>query len=423
MSLKENWLSSFEKFENKEDTLKNIRQKAIEVFREKGFPTQKDEAWKFTSLKAIEQTDFSLNFVPATITEQQAKAFFIQEDSHKIVFVDGVLSQELSDFQSDDFSVLPLNEVLKSDDFVNEYFNKQTHKHDVFTALNTAFVKEGVSVHIPKNKAIEKPIELLFFTTNSAENRCEQPRTIIRLDENSQAKFIEIHKSFSENQVLTNSVTEVFVAQNAVLDYYKVQNDSLQSSLIDNTYISQKEGSNASVHTFSLGGVLTRNNLNFYHQGEHLESTLKGATIASGNQHIDHYTLVNHAEPNCESHQDYKTILSGESSAVFNGKIMVEKIAQKTNAYQQNDAILLSDKASMNTKPQLEIFADDVKCSHGCTIGELNEQAMFYLRARGIPKKQAEVLLTHAFVYSVVQSIKIPQLKEYVENIISQKLK
>lgn len=165
-----------------------------------------------------------------------------------------------------------------------------------------------------------------------------------------------------------------------------------------------------------------RNNLNFYQEGEHLESTLKGVTILGGKQHVDHYTLVNHAEPNCESHQDYKSIVADQSTNVFNGKIMVEKIAQKTNAYQQNDNILLSDKATIYTKPQLEIFADDVKCSHGCTIGELDADALFYLQTRGIPKKEGEALLTFAFANSVLESVKIEDLALLVKGLIAKKL-
>ena len=196
---------------------------------------------------------------------------------------------------------------------------------------------------------------------------------------NPQLKVIEVHQNLSDTAtaILTNAVTEAFVAKEAFLDYYKLQNDSLTASLIDNTYISQEANSHASVHTFSFGATLTRNNLNFYHQGEHLESTLKGLSILKGSQHTDHYTLVNHAYPNCESHQDYKSIVSDEATNVFNGKIMVEQIAQKTNAYQQNDNILLSDKATVYTKPQLEIFADDVKCSHGCTVGSLSAQTLY----------------------------------------------
>jgi Fe-S cluster assembly protein SufD len=206
------------------------------------------------------------------------------------------------------------------------------------------------------------------------------------------------------------------------MDYYKLQNDLESASLIDNTYIIQEKNSHASVHTFSLGGKLTRNNLNYFHKGEHILSTLKGVTILKGKQHVDHATLVHHAQPNCESHQDYKGIFSERSEGVFNGQILVDKIAQKTNAFQQNNNILLDDKATVNTKPQLEIYADDVKCSHGCTIGQLDEEALFYLRSRGIPKKEAKALLTYAFANNVLESVQLPSLKKRINNQIAKKL-
>ncbi len=194
------------------------------------------------------------------------------------------------------------------------------------------------------------------------------------------------------------------------------------ANLIDNTYIAQKQESRVAVHTFSFGGNITRNNLNFHHQGERIDSTLKGITIIGDKQHVDHFTLVHHAEPNCESHQNYKTIIGDSATGVFNGKIYVEKEAQKTDAFQQNNNILLSEKASINAKPQLEIFADDVKCSHGCTIGQLDESAMFYMQQRGIPKKEARALLMYAFSNEVIESIKIPELKQRITKIIANKL-
>jgi len=221
---------------------------------------------------------------------------------------------------------------------------------------------------------------------------------------------------------LTNSVTEVFANKRAIIDYYKVQNDKQSASLIDNTYIKQQRESHASVHTFAFGGQITRNNLNFYQHGERLDSTLKGITIIGDKQHVDHNTLVHHIEPNCESHQDYKGIFGDNATGVFNGKVIVEKDAQKTNAYQSNNNLLLNDKATINTKPQLEIFADDVKCSHGCTIGQLDEDALFYLRSRGIPTKEARALLMYAFSNTVLESVKIPQLKKRINKIIANKL-
>jgi Fe-S cluster assembly protein SufD len=226
----------------------------------------------------------------------------------------------------------------------------------------------------------------------------------------------------NSNPVLTNSVTEIFAQKRAIVDYYKVQNDVQTANLIDNTYIAQKQESRVAVHTFSFGGNITRNNLNFYHQGERIDSTLKGITIIGDKQHVDHYTLVQHATPNCESHQNYKTILHDSSTGVFNGKIFVEKEAQKTDAFQQNNNILIGDKATINAKPQLEIFADDVKCSHGCTIGQLDESAMFYMQQRGIPKKEAKALLMYAFTSEVTNSVKIPELKAKIARIIADKL-
>jgi Fe-S cluster assembly protein SufD len=192
--------------------------------------------------------------------------------------------------------------------------------------------------------------------------------------------------------------------------------------LIDNTYISQDRNSNVKVHTFSLGGKLIRNNLNFHQKGEHCDSTLKGITILEDKQHVDHFTLVDHSQPNCESHQDYKGVFAGESKGVFNGKIFVDRLAQKTNAFQQNNNILLDDKATVNTKPQLEIFADDVKCSHGCTVGQLDNDALFYLRSRGIPEKEAKALMTYAFANNVLESVKIPILKKRINLLIAKKL-
>jgi Fe-S cluster assembly protein SufD len=305
---------------------------------------------------------------------------------------------------------------------ITEYFNKIAHQDESLTSLNTAFANEGAYINIPKSKAVEKPIEIIYFATGIEKALMLQPRNLVIVGENAQVQIIERHQSLNENPVLTNAVTEIFVQKNALVDYYKIQNDLQSTNLIDNTYIAQKDNSRAAVHTFSFGGNITRNNLNFYHQGEHIDSTLKGITIIGDKQHVDHYTLVNHATPNCESHQNYKTILADSATGVFNGKIYVEREAQKTDAFQQNNNILLGDKATINAKPQLEIFADDVKCSHGCTIGQLDESAMFYMQQRGIPKKEAKALLMYAFSSEVIESIKIPELKQRITKIIATKL-
>jgi Fe-S cluster assembly protein SufD len=305
---------------------------------------------------------------------------------------------------------------------IDVYFNKIASKNDSLTTLNTAFSREGAYIYIPKNKIPKKPIEIVHFSTGNEAALLLQPRNLIIAEENAEMQIIERHQSLTANEVFTNSVTEIFAAKNAIVDYYKVQNDLTSSSLIDNTFIDQKDGSAVNVHTFSFGGKLTRNNLNFFQNGERIDSTMKGVTIIGEKQHVDHHTLVHHIQPNCESHQDYKGIYGENATGVFNGKIIVDKIAQKTNAFQQNNNILMSDKATINTKPQLEIFADDVKCSHGCTIGQLDEEALFYLQSRGIPKKEAKALLMYAFANNVLESVRIPELKARINKLIANKL-
>jgi Fe-S cluster assembly protein SufD len=288
--------------------------------------------------------------------------------------------------------------------------------------LNTAFATEGAFIHIPRNVEVEKPIQIINFTTSSEAATMVQPRNLIVVEENAHVQIIERHQSLTSNAVLSNVVTEVFAARNSTVDFYKIQNDEVNASLVDNTFVDQKSNSVVSVHTFSFGGNITRNNLNFFQNGEYIDSILKGITIIEGKQHVDHHTLVHHIEPNCESHQDYKGIYDDRSTGVFNGKVIVNKEAQKTNAYQKNNNVLVSDKATINAKPQLEIFADDVKCSHGCTIGQLDDDALFYMQQRGIPEKEGKALLMYAFANTVLESVKIPEVKSRITKIIANKL-
>lgn len=410
-----------------ESDLHDIRTSAIKNFEHKGFPTKRDEAWKYTSLNSILKNDFSV--FPKqenALSYPEVKKYFIHDiDTYKLVFIDGVFSSFLSSTTHDGIDVCLMSSALtkpKYKDVIDTYFNKVADTNDSITSLNTAFAIEGAYINIPKSKIADKPIEIMYLSTGVEAALMTNPRNLIVVGENAQVQIIERHQSLNNNPVLTNSVTEIFVAENAIADYYKVQNDVQTANLIDNTYISQKRNSNASVHTFSFGGNITRNNLNFYHDGENIESTMKGITIIGDKQHVDHYTLVHHATPNCESHQNYKGIYGDRATGVFNGKIYVEKEAQKTDAFQQNNNVLLSEKASINAKPQLEIFADDVKCSHGCTIGQLDESAMFYMQSRGIPKKEAKALLMYAFSNEVIESIRIPELKSRITKLIASKL-
>ncbi|MDX1332412.1 MAG: Fe-S cluster assembly protein SufD [Robiginitalea sp.] len=430
MELKEKLISSFMAFENQVDMnnpVHEIRSEALKNFESKGFPHRKQEAWKYTSLERLQKVDFSL--FPKedhNLEYRDVKKYFLDEmDTYKIVFIDGIYSSYLSETTHDGVDICLMSAALTKPMYrpiIEVYFNKAASRDDSLTSLNTAFAREGAFIYIPKNKAPRKPVEILHFSTGNESALMLQPRNLIVAEENAELQVIERHQSLTANETLTNSVTEIFAARDAIVDYYKVQNDRESASLIDNTYIDQKGNSHVSVHTFSFGGKLTRNNLNFYQDGEHIQSTLKGVTILGEKQHVDHHTLVHHQQPNCESHQDYKGIFGQRSTGVFNGKIIVDKIAQKTNAFQQNNNLLISDKASVNTKPQLEIFADDVRCSHGCTIGQLDKDALFYLQARGIPKKEASALLMYAFANNVLESVRIPEVKQRINKLIAKKL-
>jgi Fe-S cluster assembly protein SufD len=347
-------------------------------------------------------------------------------DTYRVVFIDGVYSSFLSQTTHEEGDICLISSALKQPKYkmvIDHYFGKAASKKESLTCLNTAFSKEGAFINIPKNTVLEKPIQIIYFSTGNEKELMLLPRNLVVVGENAHVQIIERHQSLSDNVVLTNSVTEIFANKRAIVDYYKLQNDNLNASLIDSTYVQQKESSIVSVNTFSFGGKLTRNNLEFTHYGERITSNLNGITIIEGKQHVDNHTLVHHKHENCESHEMYKGIYDDQSTGVFNGKVYVDRLAQKTNAYQQNDNVLIGDKATINAKPQLEIFADDVKCSHGCTIGQLDEKALFYLQSRGIPRKEAKAMLLFAFGNDVVAKIKIPALKSRVSKLIAQKLK
>jgi Fe-S cluster assembly protein SufD len=432
MDLKEKLVSSFLAFENKggldlDSNVHNIRTKAIQNFEKEGFPTKKDEEWKYTSLNTILKNDYSL--FPETkkaVEFKNVREFSINEiESYNLVFIDGVFSSFLSETTHDDCDVCVLSSALTRPKYkmvVDNYFNTIAKNNNSLAALNTAFTVEGAFINIPKNTIVPKPIQILNFSTGSEKEVLLQPRNLVVVGENSHVQIIERHQNLSKNAVLTNAVTEIFVHKRAIVDYYKIQNDTESSSLIDSTFVSQKQQSVASVHTYSFGGKLIRNNLEFYQEGEHITSHLNGISILNNKQHVDNHTLVNHKFPNCESHELYKGIYADKSTGVFNGKVIVQQAAQKTNAFQQNNNILIDDGASINAKPQLEIFADDVKCSHGCTIGQLDESALFYMQSRGIPKKEAKALLLFAFGNDVVEKIKIPQLKTRITKLIAKSL-
>jgi len=432
MELKEKLASSFLAFENKVDIdttskVHDIRTEAFGAFESKGFPTKKDEEWKYTSLNAVLKHDYNVfpKAIP-TLAYEQVKKFLLNEtDCYNLIFIDGVFSSFLSETTHDGLDVCVMSAALEKPKYkmvIDTYFNQLANKKNSLSDLNTAFSNEGAYIQIPKNIVVPKPIQIVNFSTGTEKELLIQPRNLVIVGENAHVQIVERHQSLTENNTLTNSVTEIFVKTRGIVDVYKMQNDRASASLIDSTFVSQERDSVASVHTFSFGGNLTRNNLEFYQEGTHCVSHLNGISILNEKQHVDNHTLVKHKAPNCESHEMYKGIYDDRATGVFNGKVIVEQAAQKINAFQQNNNIIVGDKASVNTKPQLEIFADDVKCSHGCTIGQLDESALFYMQQRGIPKKEAKALLMYAFSNDALKDVKIPELKAQLNKIIAHKL-
>ena len=429
-ALKDKIESSFIVLENElnggaRSPVHKIRQEAFRQFEAMGFPTKRDEEWKYTNLRPILKHDYRIfHRNENAVDYKDVKRYFLNDvDTYKLVYIDGVFSSWLSTTTHEKFDICTFSSMLsKYQDVTREYFNKAVPREDSLAAVNTAFAREGAFIRIKKNQVVEKPVEIINFTTSQDQEALIQPRNLIVVEENAEVEIVERHQSLSEKEVLTNVVTEIFAHRNARLKLYKIQNDRLNASLIDHTSVKQYRGSHVAIGTFSFGGKLVRNNLNFFLEEEHTESTLDGITIGSGKQHIDHHTLVDHKVPHCYSNELYKGIYDDQSHGVFNGKVMVHPHAQKTNAFQENNNILLTDKSSVDTKPQLEIYADDVKCSHGCTIGQLDESALFYFRSRGIPVKEARALLLQAFAADGLRNVRIPELRRRLNKIIAKKL-
>ena len=401
------------------------REKYITQLAKKGFPTIKDEEWKYTNLLPILKKDYKLS-ESQTLVEQQLLREYILNDTntHLIVFVNGQFSNELSSINIENAFVCSLSDAeLKNPIILKKYWGSCLPENpDSLVALNSALSKNGTFIYVPKNTIIKKPIQILYFTNGVSTDLFLQTRNLIVVEENSQVQITERHQNLDDKEVFTNALTEINAGANSIVELYKIQNDNRNCSLIDNTWVKQEKTPNCSVDTFSFGGKFIRNNLNFLLNGEHAESNMRGITLIGKNQLVDHHTLVDHAVPNCQSNELYKGIFDDNAKGVFNGKVMVRPDSQKTNAFQSNNNLLLTDTASIDTKPQLEIYADDVACSHGCTIGQLDDEALFYLRSRGIPLKEAQAILMYAFANDVLRKIKIPELKEKLNQIIAEKL-
>jgi Fe-S cluster assembly protein SufD len=395
-------------------------------FEQLGFPTIKHEEWKYSNVRDLVSVSYDFNAESSIGLAELEDLKVPKQEANILYFVNGRYNAELSTIISpvEKITISSLAEAYKNDPAkIAAHFNELTKDaDDAFTALNTAFAQDGIFIHIPDNQSVEHPIILRFVSDAREKNVGSQPRNIISVGRNSHVKMAEAFRTLGEQRSFTNAVTEIHVAEEANVQYYKVQNESENAYHVGTTQVRMLDRSHFYAGTVTLNGKFTRNNLNILLDGEHCDAHMYGLYFPDGSQHVDNHTVADHQKPNSESNELYKGILRDKSKGVFNGKIFVRPDAQKTNAFQSCKNIVLSPDASMNTKPQLEIFADDVKCSHGTTTGQIDEEALFYMRSRGISQPEAMSLLMFAFCADVVSQIKIDSVREYLENVITQKL-
>ncbi len=403
-----------------------LRKNAMEKFGQFDFPTTKHEDWKYTNVSAIHNFDFT-GTSNVKVTKEELKKHLIPGlDANLVVLVNGHYSNELSNVKEKAKGVIvdSFQSVLKTNpELILKYFGKYAEIDNGFIALNTAFANDGVVIYVPENTVLDKQVFILNLTGSADAYVLSQPRNLIVAEKNSKVSIVDLFHSISEKETLTNVVNEVVVGEGAHVEMYKIQDENQKAFHINRTQSHQSANSTFTIYNVTLGGQLVRNDSNVVLDAENCTGNLYGLYLTEGTQHVDNHTLIDHAKPHCLSNELYKGVLNDKSRGVFNGKVFVRKDAQKTNAYQSNKAILLTDEATIDTKPQLEIYADDVKCSHGAAIGQLDYDAVFYLRSRGIPEEMAKTVLIRAFADDIFDLIPSEALHEYLNKLVHTKLK
>jgi Fe-S cluster assembly protein SufD len=411
---------------NTPSNLVELRKSAFEEFQKTGLPAHKSEEFKFTPItREIEKNiDFSVTNRSSTLSPE--KVFIPGIDANILVFINGVFSKEHSSIisSSDEITILPMEEaVSKQSQLINTHLGKYADfTAEGLTAWNTAAWNTGVFIHVGKNIAVEKPVVIYYVNDTQSDQVISLVRNLFIIEKSSTVTVVEKFDSIGTANHFTNCVTEAVIDEHGELNLYSIQNDPGKQYHYNLKQIQQAVSSRVNTFTFTLNGNLVRNNLHLSLDGEGIESHMYGLYLLGGNTLADNHTVVDHKKPNSFSNELYKGIMDDSSKGVFNGKIFVRPQAQKTNAFQANRNILLTDKASVNTKPQLEIWADDVKCSHGCTSGQLDEEALFYLQSRGLKKETARAMMLYAFAGELLQQVKHPVLREYLDQIVSERL-
>jgi Fe-S cluster assembly protein SufD len=405
-----------------------MRDDAMQMFLKNGFPGKKDEKYRYTYLEPFFSNGYKKYVVPKPISFDTKLIFQCDVpalDTYVVILHNGFYMDHLNPASKLPASIKigSLRQAIeKYPDIIAKHFGKYANQNDSFVSLNTALYTDGVFMHVPKGVVLEKPIQVINVLL-SDEELMVQHRNLFVIESGSEAKVVVCDHTLSPQKFLTNSVTEIAVAENAHFDYFKVQNEHNESVQVSHTFINQSAASNVQSSVVTLHGGLVRNNLYVKLDGEGCESNSYGLFVTDGMQHVDNFVFVEHAKPNCNSSQLFKGILDDKSIGAFTGRILVDRDAQKTNAYQKNSSILLTDEVKMNSKPQLEIYADDVKCGHGGTAGQLDEEALFYLRTRGISEREAKLMLMYAFANEIVSKIKIEPLKDRMNDLIDKRLR
>lgn len=408
------------------DTLAATRRSALDAYNRLGIPTMRNEEWKYTRVASVFGKDLQLTSatdVPAIVSVSDFKLPG-HDEANTLVFVNGVYNEQLSVLRSPELKVMTLEAAAASEyqHLIAAHYNHSSqYLEDGLNALNTA-LSSGIMVHLQARKTVSHPIYIYNITDTRQAPVLSQPRSFIVASQGSEVSIACAYASVGQADSLTNEVMEIVVEKDAVVSLCKIQHDAVSASQVNTTHIRQVEKSTVNVVTISLDGGLVRNHLHAIMEAPYTEAHLYGLYFPKGKGHVDNHTIVDNAAPLCLSNELYKGILDDQSTGVFNGKIFVRKDAQKINAFQSNKNILLSEGASVNTKPQLEIFADDVKCSHGCTVGSLDEEALFYLRSRGISKQSATALLLQGFAMDILEKIKPEAIRHYVEQLVAARL-
>lgn len=412
---------------NDQGWLATLREKSLAKFLERGFPTQREENWKYTNLKLLRQRQF--DHAPAPYHEYErdvARFTFGDLDCYRLVFLNGRFSSQLSDIPTADAGVGIVDLGSAMSDPADFLKNRLAHYADTdrhrFAALNTAFLSDGAVIRLVDEAVVEKPIHLLFLSRNTETPIAAHPRILIDAGRNSRASVIEHFVDDGRGSNFTNSVTEVLAQTGAQLEHHKIQEGGARGFHIASLHVLQQGNTRFRSHNFTLGSLLVRNDIHIRLDAPGAEVSLNGLYLATDNQHVDNHTRIDHLKAHTKSEEDYRGVIDGNGRAVFNGKVVVHKDAQKTDAQQSNKNLLLSKRAEVDTKPELEIYANDVKCSHGATVSKLDKNALFYLLSRGIGQPVARALLTFAFAEGIMSKITNPAIRQHLELVVKEQL-